>query len=262
MLRAMMVGIVMLGGSMLGGGGMETGLGQPRVEKASERLENYEERRVGGLTVHVNKALLADKGLTLRVMLQLEADLDEIEHMVPAPAWKVLTEVHVWVERQGSTASAGKGRGLCCHWSPGWLASHGILTQKAGGVEIINPEDFLTWRRDQPYMLFHELAHALHWRLARLDPEIDAAFAQAMSARLYDAVGRNTVTGKQTVRAYAASNSHEYFAELSEAYFALNDYFPYTRAQLAALDPGGLGLVEKVWNLSAEKLEGARGQRR
>lgn len=259
-----MVGMVVVAGSVLAGSG---GGAAPVWEGGGalagpERAENYVERKVGGFTVHVNKELIGDKELIRRVMLHLEADLDEIEHMVPGPAFKLLSEVHIWVEKQGMSATANKGHGLCCHWSPGWLKNNGVLAEKVGGVEIINPGDFLAWRRDQPYMLFHELAHALHWRLGKLDGEIDAAYGQAMRAKLYDTVGRNTVVGGQTVKAYAASNSHEYFAELSEAYFAVNDFYPYTRAQLQAHDPAGMAMVAKVWNLSAEQLGAGRGERR
>lgn len=262
-----MVGAMVLGGLVVGGvGGLAPGHGAvvapPGPERAAERAENYVERKVGGFTVHVHKDLLGDKELTRRVMLHLEADLDEIAHMVPAPAFKLLSEVEIWVEKQGMSATANKGHGLCCHWSPVWLKNNGVLAEKVGGVEIVNSGDFLAWRRDQPYMLFHELAHALHWRLAKLDGEIDAAYGQAMRDKRYDAVGRNTVAGGKTVRAYAASNSHEYFAELSEAYFAVNDFYPYTRAQLQAHDPAGMAMVAKVWSLNAEQLGAGRGERR
>lgn len=41
---------------------------------------------------------------------------------------------------------------------------------------------------------------------------------------------------------------HEYFAELSEAYFSKNDYSPYKRAKLRAFDPQGFAAVENLWN--------------
>jgi hypothetical protein len=156
----------------------------------------------------------------------------------------------IWIERQGTAPTARAGRGLCCHWSPAWLRANGELEAKAGGVEIMNPSDFLTWRRDQPYMLFHELAHAYHWQIGGLDQKIKDAFRAARERGLYEAVPRNSVGLDAPVRAYAATNDHEYFAELSEAYFALNDFFPFTRAQLASYDSEGLAMIERMWNLS------------
>lgn len=189
-----------------------------------------------------------------RVLLHLEADLDSITHAVPGPALAAMRQAEIWVERQGTTATERAGRGMCCHWSPAWLREHGVLVEKAGSVEIINPENYLNWR-DQPSMLLHELSHAFHWRLAALDGEIDEAYRKAVDAGLYDAVSRNTLPRDQAVRAYAATNSHEYFAELSEAYLGVNDFYPYTRKQLEAHDPGGFALMERIWNMSEEELD-------
>jgi len=187
-----------------------------------------------------------------RVLLQLEADLDEVVHLVPEAALAVMRRTTIWVELQGAKNHGMSGRGMCCHWSADWLASVGLPREKAGGVEILNPDDFLAWRRAQPYMVLHELAHAYHRMIGADLPEILEAYNGAMDAGLYDGVARNTVVTGETVRAYAATNHHEYFAELSEAYFALNDFAPYTRAQLAALDPAGLAMVERLWNLTPE----------
>ena len=52
---------------------------------------------------------------------------------------------------------------------------------------------------------------------------------------------------------YASLNPLEYFAEISEAYFGYNDYFPFNRSQLKAHDPFGHDLVETLWSDSAGK---------
>ena len=49
------------------------------------------------------------------------------------------------------------------------------------------------------------------------------------------------------LKAYALTNSAEYFAELSEAYFGRNDYAPFDRAELEAFDPAGYAVVEGAW---------------
>ncbi|MGE3108063.1 MAG: sugar-binding domain-containing protein [Phycisphaerales bacterium] len=231
----------------------QPGTGPPAAAREDSR--DYESRQLGGFTLRINKDFSTSAPELLdRVLVQLAGDLDEISHFVPPAALDALRTVTIWIERQGSTAMGRGGRGMCCHWSPGWLESNGLLTEKAGGVEIINPDDFLTWRRDQPYMCFHELAHALHWRLAKLDPEIEEVFERAKAAGRYDQVARNSLPQGTTERAYAITNRHEYFAELSEAYFALNDFYPYSRRQLQTHDPEGFRLIERVWNLSAEDI--------
>lgn len=191
-------------------------------------------------------------------MVQLRADLDEITQIVPAPALDILRERPVWVEEVGYIRLGQRARGLCCHWSPSWLVANGLPAEKAGGVEILNAEDFLAWRRQQPYMLLHEFAHALHWRLAGLDEEIQRAYDAAMQRKLYDEVDRNN---GERVRAYAATNSHEYFAELSEAYFAVNDFAPYTREPLRKHDPAGFALMERVWTMNENEIEMFRQDR-
>lgn len=231
-------------------------------ETARPIASSYQTRSISGFTVLVSRALLEqDPAMAARVLLHIEADLDEIAHVVPAAALAVLREAPIWVELQGTMATAHAGRGMCCHWSPSWLRANGLHPEKAGGVEIINPEDFLNWRRDQPYMLFHEMAHALHQRLPGLDPVINAGFEAAADLGLYESVRRNTKPEGEFVRAYAVTNSHEYFAELSEAYFALNDFYPYTRAQLRAHDPGGAAIVERIWTMTPEQFASLRGPR-
>ena len=43
-------------------------------------------------------------------------------------------------------------------------------------------------------------------------------------------------------------NPREFFAELSEAYFGQNDFFPFTREQLRAFDPESFKVIEEAWN--------------
>lgn len=252
------VGVVLAGvagvGSQPGGKPAAPG-GQVTSRAAPERPEHYEDREVGGYRVHVNKRLLAEPELLGRVMLHLAADLDEVDHFVPGPARAVLKTVEFWVEKDGAHEAGKAARGLCCHWSRAWLADHGVLPEKAGHVEIMNPADFLEWRRDQPYMLFHEMAHAMHWRLGRCDGEIKAAYDRAMKAKLYDAVPRNTMPRGKNVKAYAAENDHEYFAELSEAYFAVNDFYPFKRPQLQDHDGEGMELMERVWGMTEQQFQ-------
>ena len=71
-----------------------------------------------------------------------------------------------------------------------------------------------------------------------------AAYKQAMDRKLYESVKH--VDGS-TRRAYAATNEYEYFAELTEAYFGRNDFFPFRRGELKAHDPEGYALMVRAW---------------
>jgi hypothetical protein len=101
-------------------------------------------------------------------------------------------------------------------------------------------------------MVLHELAHAYHNQFLDQgfeNAEIQAAFEGAMKANRYRSVPRNN--GK-TEEAYAATNSKEYFAEASEAYFGTNDFYPFVRTELKKHDPEMFRLLEKLWRPVAQ----------
>jgi hypothetical protein len=69
---------------------------------------------------------------------------------------------------------------------------------------------------------------------------------------LYGAVLRNDGT---TGRSYALTNHHEYFAELTEAYFGTNDFFPFRRSELQAHDPVGFEVLRAAWETRPPEIE-------
>jgi hypothetical protein len=99
--------------------------------------------------------------------------------------------------------------------------------------------------REQPCMLLHELAHAYHDQVLGFGhPGILAAYERAKASGAYDAVLRST--GK-VERHYAMTDAKEYFAEGTEAYFGVNDFYPFVRAELEQHDPGLLKLLGELW---------------
>ena len=70
------------------------------------------------------------------------------------------------------------------------------------------------------------------------------AFASAKEKGLYDKV---LVFNGNQGRHYALSNPKEYFAESTEAYFGVNDFYPFVRAELREHDPKMFALMEKFW---------------
>ena len=53
-------------------------------------------------------------------------------------------------------------------------------------------------------------------------------------------------TGRK-VRHYGLTNHKEYFAESTEAYFGVNDFYPFVRAELKQYDPRMFDLMQKIW---------------
>jgi hypothetical protein len=74
--------------------------------------------------------------------------------------------------------------------------------------------------------------------------DILRTYQNAKAAGLYAQV--KSVDGSVGA-AYALTNEKEYFAEITEAYFLKNDFFPFTREELRTYDPGGYALVEALW---------------
>jgi hypothetical protein len=207
-------------------------------------IDRYEERKIEGWRVLVNKALLKkdQQELCDETLKQLGHQLYEITRVVPADALTKLRKVPVWVELAHPRHPC-----MCYHPSADWLREHLMNPDKAGAVEIANAKTFLDWTHQQPWMVLHELAHAYHFQVLGDDhAEIKACYDQAVRSKSYESVLHHD--GKK-VRHYALTNDKEYFAEATEAYFGTNDYYPFVRAELKAHDPKMYDLIEKVWGV-------------
>jgi hypothetical protein len=134
------------------------------------------------------------------------------------------------------------------------LTKNGYNPDKARAVELGNAARFLEWSLDQPWMVLHELAHAYHDQVLGYEHgEIRSAFQQAKDGGAYESVLR---AGGKMERAYALNNDQEYFAELSEAYFGVNDFYPFVRAELARHDAEGYRIVAKAWGVETRQPHG------
>ncbi len=201
----------------------------------------YVSAELRGWTVIVNRGLLgAQPELTRRALGLLDARLAEIERTVYRLPLRRLQKVPIWIE--GGVPGL---RGVMYHWSADWLRERGYNPEKARSVEIVDLRDFIAWSQTQPWLVMHELAHAYHDRaLGEHNEAILAAYENAKRSGLYTQV--KYIDGS-TRPAYALTNRMEYFAELTEAYLGVNDFFPFRRDELARHDPQGFALMEQVW---------------
>lgn len=202
----------------------------------------YREQKIQGWRVLVNEKLLAETNLCARTLQLLDAQLAQITHELPLAPLRCLREIPIWVERSSQQFSC-----MCYHESHEWLRTHGVNPEKTGGVKLANPEKFLTWTKDQPWMVLHELAHGYHQRhLGEGHSGIKRCFEAAKAAGKYEAVLR--ISGR-TERHYALNNEKEYFAEATEAFFGKNDFYPFVRADLKQFDPEMFALLCRVWEM-------------
>jgi hypothetical protein len=212
---------------------------------AWDPIGRYAVERVEGWRVLVHKDLDSPnrRDLRDRTLKQLTDHLYRVSRVLPAPALDKIREIPIWVE-----VAHPRHPCMCYHPSAEWLRSHGMNPEKAKAVEIANCENFLSWTRDQPWMVLHELAHGYHNRVLGDDHAgIKAAYRAAVDSKTYESVLH--VNGKKQ-RHYALTNEKEYFAETTEAYFGTNDFYPFVRGELKVHDPRGYALIDDVWGVN------------
>ena len=220
----------------------------PPPDPITEKKEvKYVDYVFSGFTVKIKDTYIntpdAKTALTL-----IESDLKEIVELIPLSALELMRLKPIWLEKD-----IQKDGAAWYHPNREWLIQNAMNPEKAKCVEINNYVNYVSWvKMNQPFMVLHELAHLYHDQKLSFDnAEILAAYNNAVENKLYYKVERHDGSGKYSVvdKAYALTNHHEYFAELSEAYFGLNDFFPYTREELIEYDPKGYEVIHQIWNI-------------
>ena len=200
-------------------------------------------RVVEGWTVKVDPELLADdnKKDAEHVLKALANHLQRVVYILPPDRVKALQKISIWIERDGN------GRGLVYHPSPNWLEAHGFDRRLAKHVHVPKMGHLLDrhqWAK-HPYAIMHELAHAYHDQVLGFDnEEIIDAFKQAKKSKTYESI---LAHDHNKVNHYALTNHKEYFAESTESYLGVNDFYPFVRAELKVHDPRMFALQQKIW---------------
>ena len=211
----------------------------------AEENEFYDpvERTVEGWTVQVDPELLKEENeqLTNDVFKALANHLQRVEYILPEDRADQLKKLPIWIDLNHELGS------MQYHPEAGWLKRKGYDPRLEKHVHIPRARSLInrgTWAK-HPYVILHELAHAYHDQVLTFDhPDVLKVYNEAKDKGIYDEVllftGRNG-------RHYALTNHKEYFAEMTEAYLGVNDYYPFVRAELKEHDPSGFALMENVW---------------
>jgi dipeptidyl-peptidase-4 len=210
----------------------------------AKRFYDPVEKEIEGWTVAVDPQLLegdsAEKGA--KALAALANHLQRIAFMLDDERLAELRKRRIWIERNNPDI-----KGMQYHPNRGWLIGHELDPRLVKHVHIPQAEELLkrhVWAK-HPYVILHELAHAYHDQVLSFDePEIVAAYESAKERGIYDKV--LLYTGRE-VRHYALTNHKEYFAESTEAYLGVNDFYPFVRAELKQHDPTMYELLEKIW---------------
>jgi hypothetical protein len=221
-------------------------------------LSAYHSQSLNTFTLLIHPDADKDDLRYRRVLAALSFDIDIINRVIPADALTALHSVRIVITPTTEPRSGFSGHGMCYHESAGWLTSNGYDAAREGTVEILNMDDFLTWRAEQPMMLLHELAHAYHAILGFDRADIRETYDAAKASHKYDAVQYALLPPDKTKPAYAMTNPREYFAELTEAFFGRNDFEPFTHDELLTFDPAGAALIDRLWHFSAEEIDQAK----
>jgi hypothetical protein len=224
------------------------GAGVPAVPIAADsspsKPPGHATAHLQGWTVQIDTRLQQPEHAELgrRAEKLLSARLADIVTALPADKVARLRQVPIWLD-----LSCGDLKGMQYHPSADWLKDHGHDPAMARGVHIARADVFVSARHQQiqPWCVLHELAHAYHDQvLGFANPEVkkvwDDYVASGHGERALNFNGNE-------VRHYAMTNEKEFFAEMTEAYFGANDFFPYVYGELKQAEPEIYGLLRKLW---------------
>ncbi len=214
---------------------------------AASRPIERETKEVEGWKVRVDTRLLGgpDAELGAAALRVLGFKLYEISRLVPADRLAELRKTEIVLDLDCPRLNS-----MQYHPSARWLDENGHDPSLAKAVHIPHARE-LTSRLpldQQPMVILHELAHAYHDRVLGFDePRIRAAWLRYKEGGKGDKVLH--VSGR-TIEHYALTNQMEFFAEMTEAYFGTNDFYPFVRAELRRELPDVYELLEDVWGKS------------
>jgi hypothetical protein len=199
---------------------------------------------IEGWTVRIDERLLSPPhdALGKRAFALLEAKLvDIVSVMAPEPLEKCRKVTIVMDLTHGGLTS------MQYHPSADWLKGNGYAADLAKCVHIPVAERFANARHNfiQPWCVLHELAHAYHDQVLDFEnPRVKQVWDKYVAA---DRGARVLKIDGVKVRHYAMTNHKEFFAEMSEAYFGTNDFFPFVHGELKESEPETFALLREIW---------------
>jgi hypothetical protein len=198
---------------------------------------------VEGWTIKVDPALLEceNEQLGKDALTALANHLQRVKYILPEERVKELQKLPIDLDLNHSLGT------MQYHPEKGWLMANRHDPRLEKHVHIPRAQSLInrgTWAK-HPYVVLHELAHAYHDQVLGFNnKEILAAYKNMKEKGIYENV--LLYTGRK-VRHYALSNHKEYFAESTEAYLGVNDFYPFTRAELKEHDPMMYEIQKKIW---------------
>lgn len=201
-------------------------------------------RDIEGWNVRVDDRLLRGDGAALgeRALKLLTARLVAITIVVPEKSLAKLRAITIELD-----LDCGDLKPMQYHPDAGWLKEHGYSEMLAKCVHIPEVEAFLSpWENHRmPWVVLHELAHGFHDQTIGFDdPRVIAVWKKFCDSGKYQSV----LTSPGHMREhYALTNQKEFFAEMTEAYFGSNDFYPFVAGELKQAEPETFALMAEIW---------------
>jgi len=168
-----------------------------------------------------------------------------VKRYMPEKGLAELQKVPIWVERD-----SGAVEYMTYHACEKEVEAAGLDPEKVGAVEIGNAERFRRWQNLQQFAVLNQLARAYYHRvLGEKGEEIKAAWQRAVKGGKYDSVLR--FDGKR-VRHPGLAGPVEFFAEMTESYYGVNDHYPFLQFEMRQHDGETCKLLAEVWGGKAK----------
>ena len=199
--------------------------------------------KIEGWTIELDPALKApeQRKFLQDVKKAMANHLQRIVYILPPEKTKALRKLPIRIDLEHKLGN------MQYHPARQWLIANGHDPSLEKRVHIPRARSLLargTWAK-HPYVILHELAHAYHDQVLGFGhPEILKAYNRSEKARLYERV--LLYRGGKT-RHYARTNHKEFFAEMTESYLGVNDFYPFVRGELKEHDPETFALMAKIW---------------
>ena len=192
----------------------------------------------------MDDCLLKGEGAALgeRALKLLSARLVAITIVMPEKSLAKLRAITIELD-----LNYGDLHAMQYHPSAGWLKEQGYSEQLAKCAHIPDAEEFLSPYENHrmPWVVLHELAHGFHDQTIGFDDaRVTAVWKKFCDSGKYKSV----LTSPGHMREdYGLTNQKEFFAEMTEAYFGSNDFYPFVTGELKQAEPETFTLLEEIW---------------
>ena len=221
-------------------------LSQAMAEKEENKFYDPIVKKLEGWTIKVDPKLLENENNEFKdqVFTALANHLQRIKYILPAAKVKEMQKLPIWLDHHYEPLGS-----MQYHPGATWLRANKHDPRLVKHVHIPRAKALLNrsqWAK-HPYVILHELAHAYHDQVLSKgfeNEEVLGAYNEAKEKGIYEKV---LLYSGPTVKHYGLSNQMEYFAECTEAYLGVNDFYPFVRAELNEHDPRMFKLLKKIW---------------